>query len=74
MSFETKFRVLVCSQLIHAQSQEATHLRAISDELRRREFAVVESESVDDAAVAIRSDAALGCMLLNGEPASGSRR
>ena len=63
MSFETRFRVLICSSILHADSQEAVHLREISTELQHLGFGLVEAASVGDAELAIQSDAALGCLL-----------
>ncbi len=64
MSFETRFRVLICSQLLHSESTEAAHLHAISAELAHRGFGITNATSVEDATSAVRSDAALGCLLL----------
>ena len=64
MSFETRFRVLICSQLLHSESPEATQLRAISAELAHRGFGITNATSVEEASSAVRSDAALGCLLL----------
>ena len=64
MSLETRFRVLVCSQILRADLQEARHLRAILGELKKIGYAVVETSSISDASTVIHSDAALGCLLL----------
>ena len=64
MSYDTMFGVLVCSQVLREVSLEADHLRDILAELRGLGYAVAEASSVNDAEMAIRSDAALGCLLL----------
>ena len=63
MSFDTRLRVLVCSQIFHSDSQDSVHLQEISEALHHLGYDIVEASSVDDAEVAIRSDAALGCLL-----------
>jgi ornithine decarboxylase len=64
MSFETRFRVLICSQMLHSESPEATHLHAISAELAQRGFGITNASSLEEAAGVVRSDAGLGCLLL----------
>lgn len=64
MSFETRLRVLVCSQGLQAETQEARHLQAVLDELKKMDYNLVAALQVSDAATAIQSDAALGCLLL----------
>jgi ornithine decarboxylase len=64
MSFEALFRVLVCSQVVESESQEGQHLRDILMELGKLGYGIVQTSTVEDAGMAIRSDAALGCLLL----------
>ena len=64
MSVETRFRVLVCSQNLHEETQEARHLRAILNELKILGYVVVPASEVSDAGTVIHTDAALGCLLL----------
>jgi ornithine decarboxylase len=64
MSFETLFRVLACSQILPSSSQEAAHLEDILAEVKKLGLGVVVTSTVADAGMAIRSDAALGCLLL----------
>jgi putative transposase len=63
MSFATRFRTLVCSAQFDTASPEATHLQAISEQLRESGFGVVHVSSIEDGQTAIQSDAALGCLL-----------
>lgn len=64
MRTEPIFRILVCSQVLQTYSLEATHLRDILEELRELRHDISEASSVNDAEMAILSDAALGCLLL----------
>ncbi len=64
MSMESRFRVLLCSELIHANTPEATHLHAITDALADYDITVTEVSDIEDAKTAIKADAAIGCLLL----------
>ncbi len=64
MTFETQFRVLICSQLLHSESPEATALHSISAGLAQHGFGITKASSVEKAESAVRSDAAIGCLLL----------
>jgi len=64
MSEEASFRALVCSEVLQRTSHEAVHLRSVLAELGKLGFGVLEASSVEDAESAIRSDPALGCLLL----------
>jgi hypothetical protein len=64
MSFETLFRVLACSQILSGPSQETVHLTGILAEIEKLGPKVIRTSTVTDADMAIRSDAALGCLLL----------
>ncbi len=64
MSFESRFRILVYTQPLPAGAPDALHLHAIIAALKALGHPVAEENSVEDAATAIRSDAALGALLL----------
>jgi ornithine decarboxylase len=64
MTFETQFRVLICSQLLNSESPEATALHSISAGLAQHGFGITKASSVEKAESAVRSDAAIGCLLL----------
>jgi ornithine decarboxylase len=64
MTSETQFRVLICSQLLHSESPEATALHSISAGLAQHGFGITKASSVEKAESAVRSDAAIGCLLL----------
>lgn len=64
MSFENRFRVLICSQLLHSESPEASILHEMAAGLGGRGFGIIKAGSVEEAESAVRSDAAIGCLLL----------
>lgn len=65
MSFETHFRVLICSELLDTDSTDAVHLRDIADHLMQLGFSTVYAHSTEDGEAAIQSDAAFGCLLFD---------
>lgn len=73
MSFETRFRVLVCSALLDTATPEATHLHSMSEQLGELGFGLVYTSSVEDGQTAIQSDAALGCLLFDWGDAAWQR-
>jgi Orn/Lys/Arg decarboxylase, N-terminal domain. len=64
MPFDTLFGLLACSEVLHETSHEASHLRDILSEVTQRGYAVTETATVADAVEAVRSDSAIGCVLL----------
>ncbi|HQT86462.1 MAG: amino acid decarboxylase [Acidiphilium sp. 37-64-53] len=64
MSFDTLFGILACSAILHEESHEACHLRDILGEVTRRGYAVTETATVADAEASMRTDSAIGCVLL----------
>lgn len=64
MSYETMFRVLVCSQILRESSPGSRRVQEVLAEIRKRGCSVTEAGSVEDADMAVRSDAAVGCVLL----------
>lgn len=64
MSYETMFRVLVCSQILRESSPGSRHVQEVLAEIRKRGCSVTKAGSVEDADMAVRSDAAVGCVLL----------
>ena len=63
MSFQTRFRILVCSRVLKTESQEAVRLREVLSELKKLGYTVVETYTITDASTVIYADAALGCLL-----------
>ena len=64
MSFESRFRILVCCETLPANAPDATHLNAVTAMLKGLGHPVPLTSSVEDAATTIYSDAALGCVIL----------
>ncbi len=64
MSFESSFRILTCTQYSPENAPETRHLQAVIAALKALGHPVAHDNSVEDAATAIRTDAALGALLL----------
>jgi ornithine decarboxylase len=64
MLYETMFQFLVCSPAVGAGTLEGLRLQQISEEVRHAGFEVMESQSLEQAELAVRTDASLGCILL----------
>jgi ornithine decarboxylase len=65
MEYDRRFKFLVCAPAFDAADLEGTRLRAIVTEVGRLGFDVVEARKADDAELAIRTDAAIGCMVVD---------
>jgi ornithine decarboxylase len=65
MEYERRFKFLVCAPAFDADDLEGQRLNQIVAEVERAGFAVVKARKVDDAELVIRTDAAIGCVLLD---------
>ncbi|CAO3358780.1 Ornithine decarboxylase (EC 4.1.1.17) [Azospirillum melinis] len=77
MDFFRRFSFLVCAPAFDADELEGVRVQQIVAEVERIGFEVVRTRRVEDAELAIRTDAAIGCMIvdwgkrgLEGKPAS----
>ncbi len=65
MQYERRFKFLVCAPVFDAEDLEGQRLEEIVAEIGRIGFAVVKARKPDDAELVIRTDAAIGCVLLD---------
>jgi ornithine decarboxylase len=65
MEYDRRFKFLVCAPALDAADLEGTRLRAIIGEVGRLGFEVLQARKTDDAELAIRTDAAIGCMVVD---------
>ena len=65
MEYERRFKFLVCAPAFDADDLEGQRLGQIVDEIERIGFTVVKARKSDDAELVIRTDAAIGCVLLD---------
>ncbi len=77
MDFFRRFSFLVCAPAFDPDELEGVRVQQIVAEVERLGFEVVRTRRVEDAELAIRTDAAIGCMIvdwgkrgLEGKPAS----
>jgi len=64
MLYETMFQFLVCSPALDAGTLEGLRLEEINAEVRHSGFEVMECHTLDQAELAVRTDASIGCILL----------
>ncbi len=64
MTYDRLFQVLVCSEILHTSSMEGKHLDDIVGAIEDEGFEVIETATIDDAETAVRSDASIGCIVL----------
>ncbi len=65
MEFFRRFTFLVCAPAFDVDELEGVRLQQITDEMQRLGFEVVRARRVEDAELAIRTDAAIGCMIVD---------
>ncbi|HVB67899.1 MAG TPA: Orn/Lys/Arg decarboxylase N-terminal domain-containing protein, partial [Acetobacteraceae bacterium] len=65
MEYERRFKFLVCAPAFDADDLEGQRLAQIIEEIGRIGFAVVKARKSDDAELVIRTDSAIGCVLLD---------
>ena len=65
MEYERRFKFLVCAPSFNPNDLDWGRLQAIVAEIERLGFSVVVARSTDDAELAIQTDAAIGCMVVD---------
>jgi len=65
MAFERRFKFLVCAPAFDADDLEGQRLAQIVAEVERLGFLVVKARKADDAELVIRTDAAIGCVVVD---------
>ncbi len=65
MEYERRFKFLVCAPSFDPADLDWGRLQAIIAEVERLGFQVVVARSTDDAELAIQTDAAIGCMVVD---------
>lgn len=65
MDFFRRFNFLVCAPAFEADELEGSRLQDIIGEVERLGFEVTKARRIEDAELAIRTDAAIGCMVLD---------
>ncbi len=65
MAFERRFKFLVCAPAFDADDLEGQRLAQIIAEVERLGFMVVKARKADDAELVIRTDAAIGCVVVD---------
>ncbi|MEI6559678.1 MAG: Orn/Lys/Arg decarboxylase N-terminal domain-containing protein [Rhodospirillaceae bacterium] len=65
MDFFRHFTFLICAPAFDVNDLEGLRLQQIATEVERAGFQVVKARRVEDAELAIRTDAAIGCMIID---------
>ena len=65
MEYERRFKFLICAPGFNDSDLDWLRLQEIVREIERLGFAVVVARSTDDAQLAVQTDAAIGCMLVD---------
>jgi len=65
MEYERRFKFLICAPSFNTADLDWTRLQAIVAEIERLGFQVLVARSTDDAELAIQTDAAIGCMVVD---------
>ncbi len=65
MDYFHRFNFLICVPTFEPDELEGTRVNQIISEVERLGFEVVRARRVEDAELAIRTDAAVGCMILD---------
>jgi len=65
MQYERRFKFLICAPMFDAEDLEGQRLAQIVAEIEKIGFGVVKARKADDAELVIRTDAAIGCVLLD---------
>ncbi|MCI4678052.1 amino acid decarboxylase [Rhodoblastus acidophilus] len=65
MDYFRRFTFLLCAPAFDADELEGERLRQIVDAVEKSGFEVVRARRVEDAELAIKTDAAIGCMIVD---------
>ncbi len=65
MEYERRFKFLICAPSFNTADLDWSRLQAIVAEIERLGFQVLVARSTDDAELAIQTDAAIGCMVVD---------
>jgi ornithine decarboxylase len=65
LEYERRFKFLVCAPVFNADDLEGQRLAQIVSEIERIGFSVIKAPKPDDAELVIRTDAAVGSVLLD---------
>jgi ornithine decarboxylase len=65
MDYFRRFTFLVCAPAFDAEDLEGSRLQQIIAAVEKLGFAVVKARRVEDAELAIKTDAAIGCMIVD---------
>jgi ornithine decarboxylase len=65
MEYERRFKFLVCAPAFDTTDLEGQRLAQIMGEIERMGYGLVKAPKIDDAELVIRTDAAVGCVLLD---------
>ena len=65
MDYFRRFTFLVCAPAFDADELEGERLRQIIAAVEKSGFEVIRARRVEDAELAIKTDAAIGCMIVD---------
>jgi ornithine decarboxylase len=65
MDFFRRFTLLVCAPAFPPDDLEEVRVQQITTEVERLGFEVVRARRIDDAEIAVQTDAAIGCILVD---------
>jgi ornithine decarboxylase len=65
MDFHRRFTFLVCAPAFEAEDLEGIRLAQIIDAIEKQGFQVVRARRIEDAEIAVQTDAAIGCMVVD---------
>jgi len=73
MLYERMFQFLICSAALGADTLEGWRIQELGGIIRRFGFEIIECRNAEEAELAVRTDAAVGCILIDwdGEARSG---
>jgi ornithine decarboxylase len=65
MDFFRRFTFLVCAPAFEAEDLEGLRLGQITVAIEQLGFQVVRARRIEDAEIAVQTDAAIGCMVVD---------
>jgi hypothetical protein len=65
MNFFRRFTFLVSAPAFDADDLEGHRLREITVEIEKLGFQVIQARRIEDAEIAVQTDAATGCMVVD---------
>ena len=65
MDFFRRFTFLVCTPGFHAEDLEGQRLLEIVASVEKMGFQVIKARRIEDAEIAVQTDAAIGCMVVD---------